>query len=198
MKWALIRATIIAALAACLCGPADAHTYRNSEFGMMIPLPAGFPVCRTPPDRHDHGPVIFLDRLAKGDCENVASQRYIGVFGNFNSTYLTLDNLYRDLCREGPAHRCSPAPPDLTIRGWRSRAGRAEADGGWMVIQVFALTGTSHRDTEPSGVDYSFVLHTRKERLDDDLKVFRRVLAGSRLWRTTLPFEARATAKPSG
>ena len=59
---------------------------------------------------------------------------------------------------------------------------------GWTDIEVFALTGSSPTDKDPSGVDYIFGLHTTQGYLDHDLRVFRHVLAGSRIWRTTVPW----------
>lgn len=88
---------------------------------------------------------------------------------------------------EDRAH-CGPAPRGLKVKGWPSRAQRVNRADGWTDIEVFALTGSSPTDKDPLGVDYIFGLHTTPGYLDHDLRVFRHVLAGSRIWRTTVPW----------
>ena len=151
----------------------------------MIPLPKGLPVCRENPDRHDHGLALLMNAADRGGCDDLERHRYVSAFGDFNTIYSTLDEFARDECPIPPGHAVRAGPG---IKGWPSLTCRTDRSDGWVDVEVFALTGSSPKDKTPSGVDYSFTLHTTRERLRHDLRTFRQILAGARLWRTTVPW----------
>src|SRR6266480_4443388 len=96
-KWV----AMIAGAVGVLLSPAlvAAKTYRNQEFGFVVPLPKGLPVCAGEKFSHEHGLNIFLDG-SKAECNDALHRRAISIFAFYNVTddTDTLDDLLRWTC----------------------------------------------------------------------------------------------------
>ncbi len=59
--------------------------YVNAEYGFSVRIPPDQPTCRSEPNIHDTGIVIFLDR-GPSDCANRNQRPFVAVNGTYNAT----------------------------------------------------------------------------------------------------------------
>jgi len=195
MKMGFARVLALVLMSALLsAGIAQPDIYRNREFGITIPVPAGTLLCPTPGDEHDHGPAFLLGNVTAGDCHDSERRRSIAIFASYNAADVTkkLDDLLSWECVHAGKRPCRPAPEGLRIAGLRSDAARVNRSDGW--IDVFVVTQAGKPDpafdaSVPS-INYELRLHTTPRSLDDDLRIFRTMLATVQL------FPEQADSKP--
>lgn len=188
----MIRAILTAALiTAATCAGAHGskpQIYRNTEFGITLPVPRGAFLCPIPRNEHDHGPVFLLGGVGKQGCrdvEDVEQHRYIEVFAAYNAAYVTktLPRLLRWGCKDMAKGPCGAPPSNLRLDGLHSLAARVDGRNGWVYILVETQAGKPDIEFDPRvpSVNYSLTLHTRPQNLKGDLRIFRRVLQTIRL-----------------
>lgn len=189
----MIRAILTAILiTAAVC--AGAHSskpriYRNTEFGITLPVPRGAFLCPIPQNEHDHGPVFLLGaNVGAQDCrdvDEVEQHRYIEVFAGYNAAYATktLPLLLRSDCKYMVKGPCGAPPSNLRVTGLHSLAARGNGWDGWVYILVETQAGKPDIEFDPRvpSVNYSLTLHTRPQNLEGDLRIFRQVLRTIRL-----------------
>lgn len=160
-----------------------AETYRNPEYGFSVDIRAGMPTCRSEPPGHDHGLMMFLD-TGPGGCDRPELRPYISVTGDYN----VLDQLSPEAALEGILAgledvRLGGAPQDLGIDGRHSATSKSESGDGWIKIWVVTQRGTRPKTgDEIPRVNYFATLHTRPERFDGDVSLFRVVLKGIEIY----------------
>jgi len=165
---------------------ASQDIYRNEEFGITLSVSKGLLLCPTPNDEHDHGPVLLLGNTNTKDCsDDLAIHRSIDVFASFNKIEdtKTLARFLKSQCTGVFKGNCLPAPPHLGIEGTRSAAGRVNDIDGWIDVVVVTQAGKPDPlfDSSVPSINYDLHLHTNREHLENDLRVFRSVLATIRL-----------------
>lgn len=128
--------TMISALA--IATTPKSAIYRNPEFGIVLPVPAGALLCTTPKGEHDHGPYMLLDTADTKGCHDLEHNRSIDVFASYNVSEDSkkLTDLLKGQCSEFAGGPCGPAPPDLGIPKLPSAAGRVDRSDGWIDIVV--------------------------------------------------------------
>jgi len=186
----MLRAMIVAAnvvVVAVVLSAAtyEPQTYRNEEFGITLPVPEGVLLCPHPEDEHDHGPVMVLDRSEAKGCSDAEGGRIIEVFASFNAAQATktLRKLLQSDCSDISKGKCNSAPPHMTLKGLPSMAARVNRADGWIDIFVVAQAGKPDPafDASVPSVNYELWLHTKRDQLEKDLRIFRSVLATIRL-----------------
>jgi hypothetical protein len=183
----------LAALMA-LASNANPHIYRNDEFGIMLPVPERTLLCAFPP-QHDHGPVLMLGAANNQACFDLQRNRAIVIFASYNASDETkklLDFLSWE-CTEIAKHPCGLPPERLRIKERVSAAARVDRGDGWTDIFVVTQAGRPDPAFDPSvpSINYDLSLRTTVGHLDEDLRVFRTVLATVRL-------SPRAKSFPAG
>ena len=175
------------AVAALLSAPATKpEIYRNPEFGIVLPAPAGALLCATPQDEHDHGPVFLLGTTDATSChDDIEHHRYVDVFASYNVSDDTkkLHEFLKWECAHVAKGPCRPAPGGLCVPGLPSAAARVNRSDGWIEIIVVTQAGTPDPDFDPSVpfINYDLSLHTTPDHFEDDLRVFRIELQTIRL-----------------
>jgi hypothetical protein len=181
----MLVAAAVMAVASLSAATDKPQIYRNEEFGITLPVPEGVLLCPNPDGEHDHGPVMVLDRSEAKGCNDAEGGRIVEVFASFNAVQATktLRKLLQSECTDTAKGGCRLAPPDLRISGMRSAAGRVNRSGRWIDIFVVTQAGKPDPafDASVPSVNYVLWLHTRPERLEEDLRTFRAVLATIRL-----------------
>jgi hypothetical protein len=171
-----------------LCTAAAAQqnqTYRNREFGIVLPIPTGTLPCIPPFYRGngiDHGPQIMLGTNDPSLCSKSSGKRYMDVFASYTTTdeEKSLDTYLRSPCADlppienDPSAVCGPAPADLGVNGLPSRAARINHSNGWIELIVVTQAGRPDPDFDPSvpSISYEFGLYTDASHLEEDLAVF--------------------------
>ncbi len=186
----MVRASIAAAsfaLVVTLLNPAndELQIYRNEEFGVTLRVPEGVFLCPTPDDEHDHGPVLLLGTADSNHCQHANDRRNVDIFASFNAIEAskTLDKFLKRQCTGVFKGECLPAPPHLGIRGLRCASARVNHANGWIDIFVVTQAGKPDPlfDRSVPLINYNLSLHTKADHLEEDLRVFRRVLETVRL-----------------
>ncbi len=183
---AMRTAAAAIAVAALLNAPATKpEIYRNPEFGIVLPAPAGALLCTTPQDEHDHGPYMLLATADSKGCHDIEHHRSVDVFASYNVSDETkkLHEFLRWECAHVAKGPCRPAPGGLRVPGLPSAAARVNRSDGWIDIIVVTQAGTPDPEFDPSVpfINYDLGLHTRPNYLGADLRVFRIVLQTIRL-----------------
>jgi hypothetical protein len=182
MRTGVVIASVLLGL---LLQSAEARTYRNPEFGMVIPLPAGQPACSGSPQRN-HGIRVFLDPNDKQGCPGPErNRRAMGIFAYFNVVDATkyLTDYLQSECRDALKGQCFPAPMGLRFGPYRSISGRVDHHDGWIDIVVVAQGPIQLPDNPTGVVNYSVSLQTDRPHFMQDLSSFRRFLRSIRLIR---------------
>jgi len=117
---------------------------------------------------HVHGVVVTLGR----ECRAPASDRYIAVWADFNST-----DAANALARMKELGACAkPAwaegPWAAAIDGFRTALCRSEASDGWVEITLIAMGGAAPRPSATPFIDYRVTLTTTKASLEQDMALF--------------------------
>ena len=181
-RWPVLP-LVLAAAASVAAQPATARTYHNSQFGLTVLLPDRLPGCWAEPGYEDHGFDVLLNPMAKDGCDELETSRHLSVFADDNFLHRTLERVFRDECAEGPKGRCLPAPAQLDIKGWPSRAGWTYQPGGWINVRIVAQAPGSPGGSERQGDVYIFTLHTTRGHRNEDLALLRRIMASVRIER---------------
>jgi len=165
--------------------PAKRGVYRNEEFGITVPVPKGALLCPTPDDQHDHGPAFLFATGGARGCRDLDHARSVDVFASYNAAEVTkkLHDFLKWECANVAKGPCRPAPGGLQVAGLPSEAARVDAPDGWVYIIVVTQAGKPDPAFDPSvpSVNYDLSLHTRPQNLEEDLRVFRRILQTIRL-----------------
>lgn len=154
------------------------RVYRNAEFRVDLRVPQEAFLCSSPKGEHDHGFFIILGNATAKDCPDYAHHRSVGLFAFYNALDETkhLAGLLKMGC-DTTEGQCEPAPSGLGMPGLASAAGQVKHSDGWIDLIVVTQAGepSPMEPAEPS-INYIFDLHTRSEHLEEDLKVFRKIL----------------------
>ncbi len=182
----LTRAFIFLMVAVLLSAEtAKPEAYRNTEFGIVVPVPEGTLLCPTPKEEHDHGPVFLLGATDAKGCHDSEHRRTIVVFAGPNAADVSkrLHDFLKWECANVANGPCRPAPSDLQIIGLSSEAARVNHADGWVDIILVTQAGTPDPafDASVPSINYELRLHTRPKNLEEDLRVFRAVLQTIRL-----------------
>jgi hypothetical protein len=175
----MVRAALVGISFIAAAIPAQAQkVYSNPEYEIHLQVPRQVKLCSSPKNEHDHGFFLLLAGGPK-DCHDDAFQRYIEVFASYNCTDDTkyLQGLLKMGCEAFGGPPCRPGPAGLSIPGLTSATAKVDIPNGWVQVVVAAQAG------EPSPlaageplINYLFNLRTRPEFLDQDLRLFQRVL----------------------
>lgn len=153
--------------------------YRNREFGIVVPVPAGTLQCRYP-GQHDHGPVFLIATMDPGACAELSDKRAVIVFAGPNATDegKFLPDLLKSLCKTLIKAGCEPPPDGIRLGDRRIEAGMAQGAHGWLDVVVVTQGGMPDPAFDPSvpSINYDIRLHTQRRYLDKDLSVLRTVL----------------------
>jgi len=165
---------------------AQRTVYRNRDFGIVLPIPHGLYLFRPHSMTGiDHGRQFFFKPTSVKDCGKGLCDRYIEVFGSYNSAENTkrLHDFLSDQCVGVANGPCQPAPEDLKVSGLRSEAARVDHANGKVEIIVVAQAGKPNPDFDASapGFNYSISLKSSARNLDEDLRMFRMILKTIRL-----------------
>jgi len=159
--------------------------YRNPEFGITLPVPAGALLCTTPQEEHDHGPYMLLATADSEGCHDIEHHRSVDVFASYNVSDETkrLSDFLKGQCAGVAGGPCRPAPGGLRIPGLPSASARVNRSDGWIEIIVVTQAGTPDPDFDPSVrlINYNLSLRTTPDHFEDDLRLFRIVLRTIRL-----------------
>ena len=172
-----------ALLVSCVVS-ASPHIYHNEEFGITVPVPEHTLLCSFPP-QHDHGPVLMLGGVSNQACFDLDRNRAIVIYATYNAsddTKKLLDFLWWE-CTSIAKHPCGPPPEGLRIKGRTAAAARVDGTDGWLDIFVVTQAGKPDPafDASVPTINYDFSLRTTAGHLDEDLPIFRAVLATVRL-----------------
>ncbi|HEY6467019.1 MAG TPA: hypothetical protein VIY69_13560 [Candidatus Acidoferrales bacterium] len=158
--------------------------YRNDEFGITLKVPQDALLCAQPTGEHDHGPSMLLGTDDLKGCGDLENRRSIWVFGsyNINDEAKSLGRFLRWLCSDEQGRGCDTAPSGLRVTGLPSMAGEA-SHAGWIDIIVGTKAGKPDPTFDPSvpSMNYTIQLHTEKQYLAEDLRVFRTVVRTIRI-----------------
>lgn len=159
---------------------------QNDEFGFSVGAPPGTVSCvvASPAGDHRHGFNLLLHPDARG-CRSVRPQPYVMILGDYNVVpYATSADWLRSIykCPRQQPSSDNKGPVGLAFPGHASASCEAQGKGGWVDVFVAAGQGSQPGGTgAPAGVPYIYhtaVLHTTRDRLEDDVKTFRKILAG--------------------
>jgi hypothetical protein len=185
MRWVLAVSLIILS-ALPFMAAAQTKIYRNSQFGYEVPIPHGLYLF-SPHEMNgiDHGRQLFFKPTRVEDCNNGGCDRYIEFNANYNTTEDTakLHDLLKHECTVFGGKECLQPPDDLTIEGLKSESARVILPNGRIEFLVVTQAGKPALDfdaTVPS-INYSVVLLTTKEHLENDLRFFRVILKTIRI-----------------
>jgi len=168
---------------ACATLPAAAkpQEYFNEEFGIKFPIPAKTWLFPIPPEQHDHGPVLKLEKPDDNNPQHLRDMRRIDVFAFFNAIDDTsqLDDFFKAYTKSDcGAPEYFPAPEGVSIANLKYKAGLILWPHGWVDVILATQAGEpieSGQGKVPS-VNYLISLHTRTRNLEADLKPFRELL----------------------
>ncbi len=165
-------------------GGANPRTYHNEEFGITLPVPEHTLLCAFPP-QHDHGPVFMLGGANNQACFGLERNRAIVIYASYNASDTTkklLDFLSWE-CNGIAKGPCGLPPEGLRVKGRTAAAARVDGADGWLNIFVVTQAGKPDPAFDPSvpSINYDLSLHTTAEHLDEDLRIFRAILATIRL-----------------
>ena len=168
--------------------------YRNKEFGIRLPIPAGTIPCIPPiyvGNGIDHGPQILLGTKDASLCSKSSGKRYIDIWAAYSTTDedKTLHSYLESWCASAQTDyhdlkaSCGPAPPDLNLSKLPTESARINLANGLIVIDVVTQAGKPAPDWDPTvpSISYLFSLVTDAQHLDKDLIVFRTVLKAIRI-----------------
>lgn len=163
----------------CVGYKAEAGTYWNAEFGVVVsPLPK-MTVCVPRPEEHDHGIEILIDAKTRSACiRNSEKYRNFGIFAFYNSSddIETFEGYVKHWCGQDE-ERCLPAPKGLGLKSFRSRSGRVNhADGSIEIMILAQSTRAPRRFPSDTRVNYDMHLLTDAAHLKEDVRLFRRFL----------------------
>jgi hypothetical protein len=118
-------------------------------------------------------------------CFDLQRNRAIVIFASYNASDQTkklLDFLSWE-CTGIAKHPCGLPPAGLRIKGRIAAAARVDREDGWTDIFVVTQAGKPDPAFDPSvpSINYDFSLRTTAGHLDEDLRIFRGVLATVRL-----------------
>ncbi len=186
--------TLVALMA--FASSASPRIYHNEEFGITLPVPERTLLCAFPP-QHDHGPVFVLGGATNQACFDLDRNRAIVIFASYNASDETkklLDFLWWE-CTGIAKHPCGLPPEGLRIKGRTAAAARVDGADGWIDIFVVTQAGKPDPafDASVPTINYDLSLRTTAEHLDEDLRVFRAVLASVRL----APADSTLSSQPS-
>jgi hypothetical protein len=162
----------------------NTRVYHNEEFGITLPVPEATLLCAFPP-QHDHGPVFMLGGVDNHACFDLERNRVIDIFASYNASDDTkkLLDFLRWECTAIAKHPCDLPPEGLRIKGRTAAAGRVDGADGWINIFVVTQAGKPDPafDASVPTINYDLRLHTTPQHLDEDLRLFRAILATVRL-----------------
>jgi len=179
---------IVSLLAAMFEAPAVAANearYSNSEFGFSVGLPKGAAVCRSEAPEHDGGLGIFLDS-GPGGCEALQRRPFIGVYATYNAMLARSARELLEITAERQSGKPGIEPRGLEVSGMTSASSRWDRDDGWIDIRVATQGGkwpaeSLAPDEDVPYLNYTVLLHTRADRLDEDVQRLRAILRDVRI-----------------
>ncbi|MGP8252829.1 MAG: hypothetical protein ACLQHF_12400 [Terracidiphilus sp.] len=160
---------------------AQTRVYRNSEFGFEVPIPHGLYLFR-PHEMNgiDHGRQFFFKPTSVEDCNHGGCDRYIEVDAYCNCTVDTakLHDLLEHECTVFGGAECLDPPKGLMVKGMASESARAKLRDGRVEILVVTQAGKPDPNFDASvpSINYSIILLTNNEHLEEDLRFFRIIL----------------------
>lgn len=183
MKHSRVLIAVFSLLA--LAGAASPrHIYRNTAYGIVLPIPLGTLACMAPVyvgNGIDHGINILLGTKDGSLCSKSSGKRYMGIFAGYNASYetKTLHALLMSDCEAYGKSACSPAPADLHLRGMKVEAGRIDHSDASIEIILVTQAGKPNPDFDRSvpSINYELNLVTDSQHLQNDLKAFRELLS---------------------
>ena len=168
-----------------LAANAGAQTrLENKEFRFSVRAPVGTVSCEEASGGHRHGFSFLLNPTPRG-CKSSRKQPYIGLYGDYNVlNYKTPARSLRLLC---PQSQRSSEPKDvlrLTFPGHASAACEKEEENGWIDVFVAALAGKwpDAGTSKAPYINYTAQLHTKRAKLRENMRTFRKVLAGVKIF----------------
>jgi hypothetical protein len=133
----------------------------------------------------DHGRQLFFKPTKIEDCNNRGCDRYIEFGAYYNTTDDTakLHDLLKDECTVYGGKECLPPPDDLKIKGLPCESARVNLPNGRIEFLVVTQAGKPAPDFDASvpSINFSVVLLTTKEHMEDDMKFFRIILKTIRI-----------------
>ena len=185
MRW--IRAVTLIILSTLpLTVAAQTNVYRNRQFGYEVPIPRGLYLF-SPHEMNgvDHSRQLFFKPTRVEDCNNGGCDRYIEFSAYYNATEDTakLHDLLNHECTVFGGKECLQPPGDLKIEGLKSESARVILPDGRIEFLVVTQAGKPAPDfdaTVPS-INYSVVLLTTKEHLEEDMRFFLIILKTIRI-----------------
>jgi hypothetical protein len=165
---------------------AQTEVYRNSEFGYVVPIPRGLYLF-SPHEMTgiDHGRQLFFKPTRVEDCNNGGCDRYIEFAAFFNTIEATakLHDFLEDECTVFGGKKCFQPTEDLKIEGLACESARINLPDGRIEFLVVTQAGKPAADFDPTvpSINYSVVLLTTQEHLEEDMKFFRIILKTIRI-----------------
>lgn len=158
----------------------------NREFGFSAKVPPGAVSCvvRNPGGGHRHGFSILLNPDARG-CESSRKQSYIGLYGDYNVlNYKTPVPWLRLLCPHAQRSSETKDVLRLAFPANESVACEKKEKDGWIDVFIVAQAGKwpDARTSNIPYITYTAQLHTRRARFREDMRTFKRFLAGVKIF----------------
>lgn len=180
MRW--MRAVSLIVLTAMpLTVAAQSNVYRNRQFGYEVPIPPELYLF-SPHEMNgvDHGRQLFFKPTKVEDCNHGGCDRYIefNAYYNVSDNTLKLQDFFENECTVFGGKKCLAPPDDLKIKGLACKSAKVSLPDGRIEFLVVTQAGNpipNFNPTAPS-INYSVVLLTTKEHMDDDIKFFRIIL----------------------
>jgi hypothetical protein len=165
---------------------AQSNVYRNHQFGYEVPIPTGLYLF-SPHEMNgvDHGRQLFFKPTKVEDCNHGRCDRYIefDAYYNVSDKTLKLHDFFENECTVFGGKKCLPPPDDLKIEGLPCESAKVNLPDGRIEFLVVTQAGKpipNYNPTVPS-INYSVILLTTKEHMDEDMKFYRLILETIRI-----------------
>jgi len=185
MRW-MRTASLFTLFVLPLTVAAQTKIYRNRDYGYEVPIPHGLYLF-SPHQMSgiDHGRQLFFKPTRIEDCNHGGCDRYVGLWAEYNTIEDTakLHDFLEWECTIYGGKECLPPPEGLNIDGLACESARAKLPDGRIEFLVVTQAWKPAADFDPTipSINYSIVLLTTKEHLENDLQFFRIILKTIRI-----------------
>lgn len=167
----------------------EAQRVKNEEYRFSVAFPAGLRVCDAVSGAQPHGFFVHLN-VDGGDCGAVAVKSDVSVISVYAYSNATFESSPEEeiagVCREGVTGAMSGRLKGLAFVGHHSARCQVQHVDGSVDIYVVAQAGTwpgtqESPELKTPYVNYTASLHTTRDRMAEDLRIFSRVLKTVRI-----------------